>query len=274
MAAGRRIRQIPIIRALSRSYPEMDSEELYAAILCGEVFVNGERVRDPKARMPLDGTLERRVDKFVGRGGYKLEGALDDLDLDPDGLVCLDAGASTGGFTDCLLSRGAMNVHAVDVGYNQLAWKLRSDDRVIVHERTNLMDLQPGDLIPEPSFAVADLSFRSLRGAASRLLELTRGGTVLALVKPQYENPKEDGFDGVVRTNAARAGVLESLRTDLPNEGVFVQNAAASRVTGRKGNAEIFLLLGREPAQDMDKVNAQISRALDDADSRNPGLST
>jgi 23S rRNA (cytidine1920-2'-O)/16S rRNA (cytidine1409-2'-O)-methyltransferase len=189
-------------------------------------------------------------------------------------LVCLDAGASTGGFTDCLLSRGALNVHAVDVGYNQLAWKLRSDERVFVHERTNLMDLHPGDLIPEPTFAVADLSFRSLRGAASRLLELTRGGTVLALVKPQYENPKEDGFDGVVRTNAARAGVLESLRTDLPKEGVFVRNAAASRVTGRKGNAEIFLLLGREPAQDMDKVNVQITKALDDADSRNPGLST
>lgn len=269
MAAGRRIKQIPIIRVLLERFPEMDSKQLYTSFFCGEIFVNGERIRDPKASMPVDGTLERRIDRFVGRGGYKLEGALIDLNLDPDGLICLDAGASTGGFTDCLLSRGALNVHAVDVGYNQLAWKIRSDERVIVHERTNLMDLHPGDLIPEPNFAVADLSFRSLRGAASRLLELTRGGNVLALVKPQYENPKEEGFDGIVRTNAARVGVLESLRTDLLKEGVFVLDATASKVTGRKGNAEIFLLLGSEPPQDMDRVSVQISRALNDADSRN-----
>ena len=248
--------------------PDLDGNEAYAAIVCGEILVDGERIRNPKASVPEDAGITRQAGGFVGRGGLKLEGALDDFALDPSGLVCLDAGASTGGFTDCLLSRGAAVVHAVDVGYNQLAWKIRSDARVIVRERTNIMELDRSDLDPGPSLAVADLSFRSLRGAASKLLSLTGGGRVLALVKPQFENPDERGFDGVVRTREARSGVLESLRRDLGAEGVHVHDAAASRIAGRKGNAEIFLLLSGAPAADAAYVERKIEEALDAADSR------
>ena len=244
----------------------MDGKGAYAAIVCGEIYVGGERIRDPKKRIPEDAFVEHRAGGYVGRGGLKLEGALDDFGVDPSGLVCLDAGASTGGFTDCLLTRGAEAVHAVDVGYNQLAWKLRSDPRVIVRERTNIMALESGCLIPPPAMAVADLSFRSLRGAASKLLSLTGGGIVLVLVKPQFENPEEIGFDGVVRTGEARSRVLDALRRDLPSEGVHVLDAAASRLPGRKGNAEIFLRLASVPPADAAYVDGRIRRALDDAD--------
>lgn len=256
----------PLSRVVASNHPDRSSKEIFAAILCGDIMVNGEKLRDPKAAVSSDARIEWMEAAYVGRGGLKLEGALDALGIDPAGLVCLDAGASTGGFTDCLLSRGAAFVHAVDVGYNQLAWKLRSHPRVASRERTNIMSLVPGDLDPPPVLAVADLSFRSLRGAASKLLELTAGGSVLALVKPQFENGSEENFDGIVRTREARSRVLESLRTDLPSEGVYVQDAAASPVRGRKGNAEVFFLLGTEPAEDARYVDTRITEALDAAE--------
>jgi len=255
-------RKAPLSELAARFFPEDDPKELYAAILCGEITVNGERARNPKARFPLDARIERLRKTYVGRGGVKLEGALRDFAVDPSGLVWLDAGASTGGFTDCLLQHGASRVHAVDVGYNQLDWKLRSDPRVIVHERTNIMDLDRRRLEPPPAAAVADLSFRSLRGAASRLLDLTAGGLVIALVKPQFENPSEEDFDGVVRTRAARFAVLRSLRDELPREGVHVVDAAPSAIRGRRGNAEFFLRLAAEPGDDA-YVERRLTAALD-----------
>jgi 23S rRNA (cytidine1920-2'-O)/16S rRNA (cytidine1409-2'-O)-methyltransferase len=268
MSGKRRSDRAPLSRLLELKYPESEPKELFAAVLCGEISVNGEKLRDPKALVPKTSDISWTTGKYVGRGGFKLEGALDDLGLSPEGLVCLDAGSSTGGFTDCLLSRGAILVHSVDVGYNQLAWKLRSDSRVAVYERTNLMDLSTDNLYPRPVFAVADLSFRSLRGAASKLLELTSGAPVLALVKPQFEQPEEENFDGVVRTREARAAVIHSLRSDLPSEGVHVLDTVASRVTGRKGNAEIFLLLSSKPAPDPPYVDRRIENALDEAERR------
>lgn len=265
-AASRHRKMEPLRRLLSEQYPDIDRKELYAAVLCGEISVNDEKIRDPKALVDKNAEISWTQSKYVGRGGFKLEGALDDLGLSPEGLNCLDAGASTGGFTDCLLSRGALKVHAVDVGYNQLAWKLRTDSRVTVYERTNLMSLTQESLNPPPTFAVADLSFRSLRGAASKLLSLTGGYPVLALVKPQFEQPVEADFDGIVRTRKARAAVLHSLMSDLPDEGVFVLDAVACRVTGRKGNAEIFLLLGGKPPENHQYVNNRIETALDEAE--------
>jgi len=253
---------------LTSRYPEKDSKRLYSAILCGEIIVNGEKVSNPKTAVPGDAEIIWKVDKYVGRGGLKLEGALYDMSLDPSGMVCLDAGSSTGGFTDCLLSVGAVCVHAVDVGYNQLAWKLRSDKRVQVYEQTNLMNLNREEFNPPPVFAVADLSFRSLRGAASKLLSLTGGGQILALVKPQFEQPVEKNFDGVVRTREARADVLKSLIKDLLFEGVYAHDAAASRITGRKGNAEIFLLLSGVKAPDSLYVEKRIEDALDESERR------
>lgn len=269
MSPPRRTRNTtPLLQLLSKKYSDIDRKELYAAILCGEISVDGEKIRDPKAPVERSAELSWVKEKFVGRGGFKLEGALEDLGLNPEGLICLDAGASTGGFTDCLLSRGATKVHAVDVGFNQLAWKLRTDSRVSVYEKTNLMSLTAESLNPPPDFAVADLSFRSLRGAASKLLSLTGGAPVLALVKPQFEQPVETNFDGIVRTREARAAVLHSLRSDLPDEGVHVLDAVACRITGRKGNAEVFLLLGGEPPKDSQYVNDRIDTALDQAEHR------
>jgi len=268
MAGGFKSGWTSLTLLLRERYPEIESKKIFSSILCGEIIVNGERIRDPKTSVPKNALLAWETDKYVGRGGYKLEGALDDLSLSPAGLICLDAGSSTGGFTDCLLSRDALCVHSVDVGYNQLAWKLRSDDRVKVYEQTNLMHLNREDLYPPPVFAVADLSFRSLRGAASKLLSLTGGGSVLALVKPQFEQPVEDNFDGIVRTREARAAVINSLINDLPSEGVYVHNAAASRVTGRKGNTEIFLLLANNAAADLRLVENSIEKALDDSQMR------
>ena len=260
-----KIRKLPLNRLLVRLFPNEKPDRLYAEILCGDISVNGDVLKDPKHLVPETASVARRDQGFVSRGGEKLQGALDDFQIDPQGVICLDAGASTGGFSDCLLQRGALCVHAVDVGYNQLAWKIRSDSRVVARERTNIMDLSREDLTPPPALAVADLSFRSLRGAASKLLELTAGGTVLALVKPQFENPAEEGFDGIVRTDDARRRVLYSLTEDLPREGVYVHNAAASRVTGRKGNAEIFLLLAAERALDKGSVISSLEKSLDDA---------
>lgn len=268
MAGKRRSGWTSLNQLLMSRYPEKDSKSLYSAILCGEIIVNGEKIRNPKTAVPDNAGITWKIDKYVGRGGLKLEGALEDMSLNPAGMVCLDAGSSTGGFTDCLLSRGAVCVHAVDVGYNQLAWKLRSDKRVQVYEQTNLMDLNREDFNPPPVLAVADLSFRSLRGAASKLLSLIERGLILALVKPQFEQPVEENFGGVVRTREARADVLNSLIKDLPMEGVYVHNAAASRITGRRGNAEIFLLLSGVEAADSHFVEKRIEDALDDSERR------
>lgn len=241
-------RKIPFINRLQAAFPDTDKEELYAAILCGEAKSGDETVREPRRMIDPETvvTLERR--RFVSRGGDKLDGVLDALAVDPAGRVCLDAGASTGGFTDCLLSRGARVVHAVDVGYNQLAWKIRTDRRVLVWERTNVMDLAHGDLTPPPSMAVADLSFRSLRGAASQLIRLTDRGIVLVLAKPQFEHPRGETFRGVVNDPDERVRTIESLVRDLEREGAFVVDAAASPILGRKGNHELFLRLSAEPA--------------------------
>jgi len=245
---------------LAEKYPEIEKEELYSAILCGEILVDGERLLNPKQEVKRGVEILWKKKKYVGRGGYKLEGALEDFGLSPRKLVCVDAGASTGGFTDCLLRYGASTVHAVDVGYNLLDWKLRCDRRVIVHERSNVMQLSRRDLIPPPRFAVADLSFRSIRGAASKILCLVDEGALLALVKPQYEKPDEDGFSGIVRTQRALASVVYSLQSDLKDEGVFILDITISRLLGRRGNVEFFFLLGATAAERA--VDARIEDVL------------
>jgi len=257
---GFRRRYASLKKILAEKYPEMEEKSLYSAILCGEIFVDGERLLSPKCEVGRGVEILWKKKKYVGRGGYKLEGALADFRLSPRKLVCVDAGASTGGFTDCLLRYGASTVHAVDVGYNLLVWKLRCDERVIVHERCNVMKCSRRDLIPPPLFAVADLSFRSLRGAASKLLSLVDGGTLLALVKPQYESPEEDGFKGVVRTQETLVSIIYSLKSDLEDEGVFILDMTISRLLGRRGNVEFFFSLGTKGA--MSGVDAKIQDML------------
>lgn len=266
----KRLEQKVLLPLLTERYPDIAREELYSLVMCGEIRINGERIRNPKQRVAKNASIQIQRSRFVGRGGEKLNAILDDLndtDFNPRGQVCLDAGASTGGFTDCLLQRGARLVHAVDVGYNQLAWKLRCDARVMVHEKTNIMGLKPGQLQPEPQMAVADLSFRSLRGAASQLLALTANGPVLVLVKPQFENPPEADFDGVVRSDETRRTVLDTLCRDFLRQGIHVNDVAVSPLKGRKGNIEIFLLLSYSEVSDGDYVRRRWDAALNPSES-------
>ena len=180
------------------------------------------------------------------------------------------AGSATGGFTDCLLRRGARHVHCVDVAYGALAYRLRGDSRTSVHERTNVMHLHPGSLRPRPDGAVCDLSFRSLRGAAARLLELTREGWLLALVKPQFEWRAEMGrahgegtrrFDGLVRGADAVVAVMRALHADLAVEGVEIRRCTPAPLPGRRGNREVLALLTAARS-----VPAGVSAPVDTAD--------
>lgn len=230
---------------LQEHYPLVEKDELYAAVMCGEVSVDGHTVRDPQATVRDDALLAWKPKGYVSRGGLKLDYALSAWNIDVSAGGFLDAGASTGGFTDCLLSRGAPFVHAVDVGYNQLNWKLRSDNRVYVHERTNIMLVE--SLKPRPMAAVADLSFRSLRRVLTRILSLTREEWCLALVKPQFEYAGDnDAFDGVVRDERERSAVVRLLLSDLREEDVYPQRILRSPILGRKGNVEYLILFGRE----------------------------
>ena len=185
---------------------------------------------------------------YVSRGGMKLDGALDAFALKADGMTCLDVGASTGGFTDCLLQRGASRVYAVDVGYGQLAWSLRQDDRVTVMERRNAR--YPLEIDEPISLAVADVSFISLRLVLPSIIAVLRpGGIILALVKPQFEAGRQEvGRGGVVKSQAARAGAIGDVALWAIENGLRVLGVRESVLTGPKGNREYFLLLRRGSA--------------------------
>ena len=219
-----------------------------ARILAGEVRLGTERIDKPGTLVPAEAipALVGRA-RDVSRGGQKLEGALREFELDPAGLCCADVGASTGGFTDCLLQAGAERVLALDVGYGQLALSLRQDPRVEVSERTNVRYYRrppgsaPFDLV------VADLSFISLRLVLVRLRDLVRpGGRLLVLVKPQFELERGAvGSGGVVRDPEARDRAVRQVREAAERLGLAVEGEAESVLAGPKGNRERFLLLVR-----------------------------
>lgn len=202
------------------------------------------------------------IRRFVSRGGEKLDAALARFAVDPTGSECLDAGASTGGFTDRLLQGGAAHVTAVDVGYGQLAWSLRNDERVTVLERTNVRDLHPGDLPTAPDLVVADLSFISLRLVLPALVGVAApGARFLVLVKPQFEAGADDVVrGGVVRDPGVWRRVLDEVTTAFAAAGVRPQGLMASPVQGPAGNVE-FLLFARRDAPaaaiDLDAVVAE-----------------
>jgi 23S rRNA (cytidine1920-2'-O)/16S rRNA (cytidine1409-2'-O)-methyltransferase len=228
-------------------------EQARAAILAGRVTVNG-KVSD-KAGEAVPPGAEVAVDsgpKYVGRGGDKLAGALAALDVDVTGLVALDAGAATGGFVDCLLQHGAAHVIAVDVGYGQLAWRLRQDRRVTVVERQNLRHLTPELLasllapgLRWPELVTLDLSFIGLDKVFAPVRRLLRpGGRVLALVKPQFEvGPGQVGKRGVVRRPAQHVEALRSTTAAALANGYAVEGMTHSPLRGPEGNIEFFLLL-------------------------------
>ena len=222
-------------------------ERAKALIMAGAVYVDGEKQTRPGNTFPEDAAVEVRGGKlpYVSRGGLKLEKALDVFAADPAGKVCVDCGASTGGFTDCLLQRGAKRVYAVDVGYGQLAWSLRNDGRVTVMERTNARSLTP-DMFPEQmELAVMDLSFISLRLVLPAVKSLLApGGQIVCLVKPQFEAGRESvGKKGVVRDPAVHRQVLERFVSDAAGMGLFLRGLTYSPVRGPEGNIEYLAWL-------------------------------
>jgi 23S rRNA (cytidine1920-2'-O)/16S rRNA (cytidine1409-2'-O)-methyltransferase len=218
-----------------------------ALIGAGEVLVDEVPCDKPATRIRADQTVRLRTAplKYVSRGGLKLEAALDRWRIDPAGRVCVDLGASTGGFTDCLLQRGAARVYAVDVGYGQLAWKLRQDPRVVVMERTNARHLEA---LPEPSgLVVGDLSFISLTLILPTVRRLLApGGEAALLVKPQFEvGPRNVGKGGLVKDADAIAAALAAVEEAARGAGFGVRGTMESPVPGAKaGNREWLLHLG------------------------------
>lgn len=221
-----------------------------ALIMAGLVFSGSERCDKPGRLIALDAplSLKGRDHPWVSRGGVKLAHALDRFAIDPAGLVCLDVGASTGGFTDVLLSRGALRVYAVDVGHGQLAWKLRCDARVVVLERTNCRGLD-ATLIPEPvSLIVCDVSFIGLEVALPAPLALAADHAwLVALIKPQFEaGPGEVAKGGVLRDPWARQRVCHRIGAFLAAQpGWEVRGLAESPITGADGNVE-YLIAARK----------------------------
>jgi 23S rRNA (cytidine1920-2'-O)/16S rRNA (cytidine1409-2'-O)-methyltransferase len=219
-------------------------EQAKRLVLAGEVR-SGDRVIDkPSTQLLLDAPLDvKERPKFVGRGGLKMEGALDTFGISPEGWTCLDIGASTGGFTDCLLQRGAARVHAIDVGTNQLAWKIRTDPRVVVKEQFNARSLTEADLGEKVDFIVMDVSFISLTKILPAAFDvLKEGGSLVCLIKPQFELERDDiGKGGIVRDPELHQRAVDKIRhcaTELL--GRSWKGLIDSPITGTDGNREFL----------------------------------
>jgi len=235
-----RIDQLMVARGLAES-----REKAKALLLAGVVTVGGQRVDKAGALVAEDAAIEVAEGMpYVSRGGFKLAGALDGFGIDVGGRVCLDVGSSTGGFTDCLLQRGAARVHCVDVGKSQLHWKLRNDARVVVHEGLNARYLRLEDVGERVGFAVCDVSFISVTLILPALAPLlTRPREMVVLVKPQFEAGREDvGRGGIVREPAVREAACAKVRRAMEALG-FETRLMESPLPGAEGNLE-FLLYG------------------------------
>jgi 23S rRNA (cytidine1920-2'-O)/16S rRNA (cytidine1409-2'-O)-methyltransferase len=219
-------------------------QKAQAVILAGEVRANGQRADKPGALFSGDARIElaTRGPRYASRAGEKLEGALQDFGVSPAGRICLDAGSSTGGFTDCLLEHGAAKVYAVDVTINQLAWKLQRDPRVAPLEM-NVRYLKPENLAERPSLITADLSFISLSKVLPALAAVTQeNAEFLLLIKPQFELERgEVGKGGIVREPKLRERAIERVRKAAEACGMHVLGVHPSRLPGAEGNQEFFL---------------------------------
>lgn len=213
-------------------------------VMAGEVFVGTEKVSKASQKFAKDADLSlREKPKFASRGGLKLEGALDAFGIDVTDFVCLDSGSSTGGFTDCLLQRGASRVHAVDVGTNQLVYRLRIDPRVIVREKYNLRRLTTEELGEEVDLTVLDLSFISLTKVLPAVFSVLKKeqGQVVALIKPQFELSREEvGKGGIVREPELHQKAVKTIRDFVEASGREWRGQIESPITGRDGNVEFL----------------------------------
>jgi 23S rRNA (cytidine1920-2'-O)/16S rRNA (cytidine1409-2'-O)-methyltransferase len=256
-----RLDELLVLRGLAES-----RSQAQRLLMAGQVQVAGQIVDKAGKQVPADVTVEVKSRlRYVSRGGLKLEAALDTFDLDPAGRICADIGASTGGFTDCLLQRGAARVYAIDVGYGQLAWSLRTDPRVVVIERMNVRFLE--ELPERIEFATVDVSFISLRLVLQRVARLLiPTGQTIALIKPQFEVGKGlVGKGGVVRDPQLHRLAIEKVLTGAEGTGFAAQGLIRSPIRGPAGNVE-FLVWLRQGGSAPD--SALVARWLDGCLSR------
>ena len=222
-------------------------EQAKAYIMSGEVYVDGQKEDKPGSSFPETANIEHRGQKlkYVSRGGLKLEKAMAAFPVKLDGKICMDIGASTGGFTDCMLQNGAVKVYSIDVGYGQLAWSLRNDERVVCMEKTNFRYLTPEDLEDRPDFASCDVSFISL----SKILPaafpiLSEDGEMVCLIKPQFEAGKDKvGKKGVVRDPAVHEEVITNTLNMARENGFNIVGLEYSPIRGPEGNIEYLMYL-------------------------------
>ena len=220
-----------------------------AMVMAGVVLVNEQRVDKPSEQFPVDVQIRVKhaddpASRFVGRGGLKLDAALEHFQIDPKGLTCLDVGASTGGFTDCLLQHGASKVYAIDVGHNQIDWRLRQDPRVDVKEGVNARYLQPQDFPVNFDLIVMDVSFISATKIFQAIVSLlAEGGRLIVLIKPQFEVGRgEVGSGGIVRDPEKRARVVEEVNYSAESLGLRTVGVIESPIQGADGNIEFLAL--------------------------------
>ena len=235
-------------------------ERAKTTVMSGLVFVDGQRADKPGMQVSPESRVEVKGSAipYVSRGGFKLEKALRVFPVDPTGKVCIDCGASTGGFTDVLLQNGARKVYSVDVGYGQLAWSLRQDERVVNMERTNIRYIS-SEQIPEPvDIAVMDLSFISIKLVLPAVCPLLRdGGELICLIKPQFEAGREEvGKKGVVRDKSVHLSVIESILEFAPGVGMSVMGLDFSPIKGPEGNRE-YLCFMKKGKFDAPIIDAQ-----------------
>lgn len=253
-------------------------EQARRTIMAGNVFVDNQRVDKPGTMIKDDSEIlvKGKPLAYVSRGGLKLEKAMKNFDLSLEGKVCMDIGASTGGFTDCMLQNGAVKVYSVDVGYGQLAWKLRQDERVVCMERQNIRFLEVDALDERPDFASIDVSFISLKLVLPKAWELLNdGGRLVALIKPQFEAGREKvGKKGVVREKSTHIEVIEMVSRLAIKEGFKILDLDFSPIKGPEGNIEYLIYLEKidkkielndenEEARHLDDYEAYHERVVD-----------
>lgn len=225
-------------------------ERAKAMIMEGKVLVNGAPVAKAGSIIDKDASISLKTGDipYVSRGGLKLKAALEYFNINLEGLVAMDVGCSTGGFTDCMLQRGARKVYCIDVGYGQLAWSLRNDPRVMLMERTNIRHLEKGRIPDAVDVVTVDVSFISLKKVIPKVLEfISENGNILALVKPQFEVGKgEVGKGGIVRDEGKRLLSVKGVREFAENEGLRTEGVFESPVAGQKGNREYFLHMRKQ----------------------------
>ncbi len=235
-------------------------EKAKAVIMSGDVFVNGQR--EDKAGAVFDPEkvhIEVKADKlkYVSRGGLKLEKAMSVFDINLEGMTCMDIGASTGGFTDCMLQNGAKKVFAIDVGHGQLAWSLRNDERVVCMEKTNFRYTKPEDIGETVDFASVDVSFISLTKILEPAVNIIRDGArMVCLIKPQFEAGREEvGKKGVVRDKKVHESVIEKIVDYVPTIGFNILGLDYSPVKGPEGNIEYLLYIEKNSVSSQSEIN-------------------